>query len=135
MNYYSKRKLNQIQELVDTRLETLFESMHELFPNEPYVRRGEWSWHHLSGVDRRIDLMFHYFPVCFIILSPLDTDMNLCTKLLGKGAWEERQRSLEVMRSRAEEVKCPMILAYPEDTLSTIWVKDALDGKKPMLLR
>ena len=99
---------------IDARLETLFQSMRKLFPNEPYVMSGKWSW----CFDQKIDLMFHYLPVAFILLSPLDTDRLYCCKYFNETYFHRRQESVEQLKKRAEECNCPLVVITPSDSLS-----------------
>lgn len=116
--------LQQCNKSVDTRLELLLRNMVSLYPRSPYVAKGEWSW----SLNRRIDLMYHYLPVAFILLSPLDTDMALCVKYFGKEEWARRQEERELLVSRSKQAKCPIVFIDPQDTPSQEWLEKILKG-------
>lgn len=118
------RVLRKCNSDIDTRLELLLRNMISVYPKSPYVLRGEWSW----SSNIRIDLIYHYLPVAFILLSPLDTDMALCVKYFGKDEWIRRQERKETLISLSNKAKCPIIFADPEDDLSVEWIGRVLKG-------
>ncbi|GIV22128.1 MAG: hypothetical protein KatS3mg023_3879 [Armatimonadota bacterium] len=94
--------------------------IRSVYPNQPYVLYGRWSW-----TDRenpiQVDILFPYIPVAVQILSWYDVDRRTCQLFCGD--YEDRVRRLNRLVNRALAINLPFVQVRPDETPDEEWVR------------